>query len=97
MVSIPNPSAFLAPQLQKISYSRIRGVPVFGKTIALTRLAGVAVPVGGVVPLEKGGIDRVTDRRAFQGRLDGLRVSKDHPQVDLATPRPRRRVLWTVA
>ena len=37
----------------------IRGVPVFGKTIALTRLAGVAVPVGGVVPLEKGGIDRV--------------------------------------
>ena len=57
-------------------------VPVLRETVALSRLAGIAVPVGAVVSFHEGGVDRVTDGRAFQGRLHRRCFPKHHPQVD---------------
>ncbi len=62
-------------------------IPVFGKTVAFPNLAGIAISVRPIVPLDRCGINRVADRQRLNGSLYGFSRSEDRPHAHVAQQR----------
>ena len=61
-------------------------VPVFGKTVAFTNLAGIALAIRTIMPFHESGIDPAADSLCFYGCCCLAFSVKDNTQINLDHP-----------